>query len=342
MCNEGYYVTAQLACKRCPSSDNALSTVLVILVVLIVLRACWKVKGRLERKRPLLYQAIRAKAPEVLKLITGMFQILGGFATILYRVPWPSTFSSVSSAMSVVNLDVFALPSMRCSNYGRTYYARFDMHMISTLVMTGLLMALLLYAYSKHNKTQQRLPRSLVWNMLLPFLFVIYPSISKTAILMLRCRSIDGHSYLLSDIALSCETSKYAGYRAFAIFGVLVFPIGIVAFFTLLVYYQREKLPPDWWPHEETVKCKEGYDEYRKQHGRSVAKKFPDWKRDVWDADMAHHIKFYKRFGFLFAAYNRRFWWFESLITVYKLAMTVLILFVSDSDEPKILVSSFA
>jgi len=148
---------------------------------------------------------------------------------------------------------------------------------------------------------------------------------------------VDGHSYLLSDIALSCETSEYNGYRAFAIFGVLVFPVGIVAFFTLLVYRQREKLPPDWWPAEEKTKCKERYEDYRKQHGRSVAKKFPAWKADVWDAEMAHHIKFYHRFGFLFAAYTKRFWWFESLLTIYKLAMTVLILFVSDKDEPKIL-----
>ena len=53
------------------------------------------------------------------------------------------------------------------------------------------------------------LSTDLVWNCFLPFLFIIYPSISKTAILMLRCRIIDGNSFLLADLALSCETAEY-------------------------------------------------------------------------------------------------------------------------------------
>jgi hypothetical protein len=47
--------------------------------------------------------------------------------------------------------------------------------------------------------------------------------------------------------------------------------------------------------------------------------------------------KLYKRVGFLTSTYTQRYWWFESLVTVYKLAMTVLVMFVSDGDENKIL-----
>jgi len=47
--------------------------------------------------------------------------------------------------------------------------------------------------------------------------------------------------------------------------------------------------------------------------------------------------KMHKRIGFLFFAYKREFWWFESLTLFYKLAMTVLIIFVSNDDENKIL-----
>jgi hypothetical protein len=45
----------------------------------------------------------------------------------------------------------------------------------------------------------------------------------------------------------------------------------------------------------------------------------------------------HKRIGFLFFAYKREFWWFESLTLFYKLAMTVLIIFVSNGDENKVL-----
>ena len=46
----------------------------------------------------------------------------------------------------------------------------------------------------------------------------------------------------------------------------------------------------------------------------------------------------YKRIGFLFFAYSKGYWWFEPVLLLYKLSMTVLILFVSDGDENKSLV----
>ena len=52
---------------------------------------------------------------------------------------------------------------------------------------------------------------------------------------------------------------------------------------------------------------------------------------------MAKYDKLHKRIGFLFFAYNKNYWWFEPVLLLYKLSMTVLILFVSNGDENKIL-----
>ena len=112
--------------------------------------------------------------PEVLKLLTGLFQILGAFEAVLYRVKWPAEFRAVTSFTSLLALDMFALPSLRCSGLGDSFYNRFNFHMTSMLVVTGLLGALLFYAYSPHNQARVKpLRTSLVWNMYLPFLFVI-------------------------------------------------------------------------------------------------------------------------------------------------------------------------
>jgi hypothetical protein len=336
VCDDGYYVTDSLECKSCPSSAHAAQYVGALLFVLALGVCGWKVKRQIEMHHPKLAAAIREKLPEVLKLLTGLLQILGSFTAVLYRVPWPSSFNSVSSFFSVVNLDVFALPTVRCSSLGSTYFARFMLHTTFMLVATALFVALLFHAYSKHNLARTKpVKTSLVWNIFLPFLFLIYPSISRTVILMLRCRTIDGTSYLLSDISISCETAEYAAHRSYAIFGVLVFPIGIVVFFTTLVGYNRHKLPPDWWPAKASEQMAMSYERYCAK--TPTPEPFAVWEAEAWGPQMAKYSKIYKRIGFLTSTYTRRYWWFESLVTIYKLTMTVLVMFVSDSDQNKIL-----
>jgi hypothetical protein len=337
ICQINYFSADGLSCKPCPAvADTAGRVVILLAFVAVSGTALWLTKRKLRAKHPKLYAGISEKLPEVLKLLTGMFQILGAFATVLYRVPWPGAFRQITSIASVLTLDVFALPSISCSSLGSTYYGRFDMHMTTMLAITGLFVVLLVYAYSRHNQSRARpLSTDLVWNCFLPFLFIIYPSISKTAILMLRCRIIDGNSFLLADLALSCETAEYASHKAYAIFGVLVFPVGVAVFFAALVGYNRRKLPPDWWPARAPAAAQEAYEKYRSK--RLGAKPFASWRTEAWDPQMAKYNKIHKRIGFLFFAYTKDFWWFESLILVYKLTMTVLVIFVSDGDENKIL-----
>ena len=373
VCSDDYFSTDISGCKRCPASANsAAETVGTIVFLLALGAAMWKLKERIERKHPKLAAAIGEKLPEVMKLLTGLFQILGAFTTVLYRVPWPDEFRHITSIASILSLNIFALPNFRCSDLGDTFYGRFTLHLTTMLTITALLIALLFYAYSRHNQRRAHpLAASLVWNIFLPFLFIICeckaprlpacphalappsahpacgcdasscavcadPSISKTVILMLRCRTIDGRSYLLSDIGLSCETAQYASHKAYAIFGVLVFPIGVAVLFTAVVGRSRRKLPPDWWPARAEEQAKIEYGHYRAT--RLGAVPFKAWRAEFWDPIMAKHSKLHQRLGFLFAAYHEGYWWFEPVLLLYKLSMTVLILFVSDSDENKSLV----
>jgi hypothetical protein len=64
----------------------------------------------------------------------------------------------------------------------------------------------------------------------------------------------------------------------------------------------------------------------------------PAFARSTRDPITTRYEKLYKRIGFLVFAYNKGYWWFEPVLLLYKLSMTVLILFVSDGDENKILV----
>jgi hypothetical protein len=376
VCSEGYYATDISGCEPCPVGlSSAIEMVCILAFLTFLVAALWRAKRKLEKIHPQLAASIAEKLPEVLKLLTGLFQILGAFATVLYRVPWPGAFRAVTSFTNVLALDVFALPSIRCSSLGNTFYERFDLHMTSMLALTGMLVVLLFFAYSRCNQQcASPLKTSLVWNIFLPFLFLIYPGISKTAILMLRCRDVDGHSYLLSDLALSCETAEYESHKLYAIFGVLVFPIGTCVFFTALVGYNRKKLPPDWWPARTEAESQAEYQRYGVTCNDTFAvpRPFAVWQSEIWNPRMAKYDKLYKRVGFLFfggsrhapplphsvlpffrvspvlcshfararhshAAYNKGYWWFEPVLLIYKLTMTVLILFVSDDDENKIM-----
>jgi hypothetical protein len=175
VCSEGYYATDISGCEPCPAGANSAGEAVgMFFFVAALAAAAWQAKRKVEERHPKLAASIKEKLPEVLKLLTGLFQILGAFATVLYRVPWPSAFIKITSFISVLALDVFSLPSLRCSSLGSTFYDRFDLHLTSMLVLTGLFVALLFYVYSRHNQNRAKpLKASLVWNIFLPFLFII-------------------------------------------------------------------------------------------------------------------------------------------------------------------------
>jgi hypothetical protein len=342
VCSEGFYATDNSDCKACPTgASHAAGAAGFVALLLVIGGAVRVLKRRLGRhlrtKHPRVHASVGKKLPEVLKLLVGMFQILGALATVLsLDVPWPGAFRTIVSVSSVLSLDALCLS---CSGLCRTFYARFDLHMAVVLVLTALFGALLAYAHSRRNQSRARpLKIAPVWNIFLAFLFVVYPSISKTVVQMLRCRTIDGASFLLADLALSCETAEYASHRRFAIFGLLVFPIGIVVFFAALVGRNRTKLPPDWWPARAEEQAKVEYAELRAARTSTSSCTHAAWQAEVWGPRMAQYEQLHTRFGFLFSAYSKGFWWFESAILLYKLLMTVLILCVSDGDENKILV----
>ena len=184
VCDEGYFATNNLQCKPCPKGMEGVQVAFVLVFLALGVAVFMRFKVRLEKKHPRLAASLREKLPEVLKLCTGLLQILGAFTATLYRVPWPNPWGYISSFMGLITMDMLALPSVRCSSFGSTFYKRFDSHVSSMLVLTFMFVGLLAYSYSSHNtrRGEKALSRTLVWNLFLPFLFIIckfdnlYPS----------------------------------------------------------------------------------------------------------------------------------------------------------------------
>eukprot|EP00937_MAST-01D_sp_MAST-1D-sp2_P000349 g349.t1 len=172
-----------------------------------------------------------------------------------------------------------------------------------------------------------------------------YPAVSKTTVLMLRCHSVDNRRYLLADYSVRCDVPGYTVYKVLASFFTILYPIGIPVMFAFVLAKNRRNLPPDWWPENIDQHENEAFVEYRLVKGNEWADR-TEWRDNVWMPRIRKCHKFETRFGFLFNAYKHKFYWFESVMSLYKLAQTTFVVFVSGADGPggttlKILYSMF-
>lgn len=84
-------------------------------------------------------------------------------------------------------------------------------------------------------------PRTIYRNTVLVLSYVAWPAVARQAFEVMHCTTINDRNYLSADMRISCDTSTYASYRAWAItilaFFIPLFPAGV---FTLLYRNQRK------------------------------------------------------------------------------------------------------
>ena len=76
--------------------------------------------------------------------------------------------------------------------------------------------------------------------------FLVYSSVSFTIFQTFGCETLDdGVSYLRADYSLTCDTDRYAIYRAYAIVMLCVYPIGLPAILSWWLIRNRVDLKKD-------------------------------------------------------------------------------------------------
>jgi hypothetical protein len=73
-------------------------------------------------------------------------------------------------------------------------------------------------------------------------LFLVYPGVSSVVLRHLICKRIDGEDWLLSDLRVECNTPIWTLFSFISYALILVYPIGIPAFFFYLMYSNRDNL----------------------------------------------------------------------------------------------------
>eukprot|EP00808_Paulinella_micropora_P002032 g81900.t1 len=83
------------------------------------------------------------------------------------------------------------------------------------------------------------------WKLVLFTLFLVYPSVSATVVAAFVCQDINGVLYLKADYTQRCLDERWWRYLPLAVSGVILYPLGIPAFFYYLLsrYKTRLDLP---------------------------------------------------------------------------------------------------
>ena len=127
----------------------------------------------------------------------------------------------------------------------------YDHLLVNTIAPLVVLMALCgTYSVAhKRNQGSEKVMREVQHKHLSAGLFVavlVYFSVSFTIFQTFVCETLDdGVSYLRADYSLTCDTDRYAIYRAYAIVMLCVYPIGLPAILSWWLIRNRVDLKKD-------------------------------------------------------------------------------------------------
>ena len=168
------------------------------------------------------------------------------FATVAGDV-YPEEYATFISSLSFINLDIGVILSYSCL-VSTDFYDHLLLNTIAPLVVLMALSATYSVA-QRRNQGSEDAMRKVQHKHLSAGLFVaffVYSSVSFTIFQTFVCETLDdGVSYLRADYNLTCDTDRYAIYRAYAIVMMCVYPIGLPAILLWWLLRNRVALKKD-------------------------------------------------------------------------------------------------
>ena len=278
VCAEGYFPAEQM-CLRCAS--QALPTTTVVFIIIFALafagtgvylyRRYHQLKG-MSTEEPILlrrfdsillwcahrYRPVLVKV----KIVVAAYQIITAIPAV-FSVTMPSSFTSFLHGLNVVNLNFANVLSLQCS----TSYTYIDELIVITLVPIGLTlllffvflaqvvhvsMTLMQNPHRKHGEMtahKDRLKNKYL-NYFFYLTYLVLPSVTTHIFQTFLCTNIDplhettneNNSFLTADMNISCKSDYYYRGRAYAIFMIFVYPIGIPCMYMYLLNSHRNEI----------------------------------------------------------------------------------------------------
>eukprot|EP00793_Prasinoderma_coloniale_P001866 PRCOL_00007229-RA len=159
---------------------------------------------------------------------------------VTFDIRWPRSFLDMVKALKVINLDVLALPSARCSLKRWNFFDKLRLWCCAPAAfgVATLLLFVVGRLYARGDEARRpRLARfrANVWQNSLFALFLVYPILSATLLRTFHCREVDGVRWLSSDLRLQCDTAAHDEAQVIASIGIALYVVGIPLFFWLIM-----------------------------------------------------------------------------------------------------------
>lgn len=275
VCSEGYF-PAEQQCLSCGSQALPTTTVVFILIFALSLTGAavylYRRYHQLKRMTPespvplqrldslLLWCAHRYRPVVVkLKITVATYQIVTAIPAV-FSVTMPSSFTSFLHGLNVVNLNFANVLSLQCT----TNYTYIDKLIVITLMPIGLTLLLFVVfliqvvhvsvtmmqnPHRKHGEmtAQKNRIKNKYLNYFFYLTYLVLPSVTTHIFQTFLCTNIDplhettdeNNSYLTADMSISCKSDYYYRGRAYAIFMIFVYPIGIPCMYMYLLNSHR-------------------------------------------------------------------------------------------------------
>ncbi|CAM9198462.1 unnamed protein product [Ectocarpus sp. 12 AP-2014] len=178
-----------------------------------------------------------------IKIVVVAWQIVTQFSSVV-NVVYPDVYERFLSVLNVVNLNLGFILSVSCI-VDTNFYGRLVLATIGPLVMIGALAVAYTVARSRNRLSPAGLQaaKSKHLSIMLFVMFVLYSSVSFNIFQTFVCDTLDtGVAYLRADYSLTCHTGTHTAMRVYAGFFILVYPVGIPAFYAWWLLSNRRDL----------------------------------------------------------------------------------------------------
>lgn len=251
-----------------------------------------------------------------------------------FEVPLPPIFQSLSGYLTFLNLDIGGSLPSDCSKQPLNYLQKMGLTTSIPIILSFVmfLFYLLQITFSapveldQRNKFRRSLQIKYLKYILMASYFIL-PSISVTILNTFVCRNYDAnnedplnrqHLLLSNDLTVDCNSSSYTFWFLWALFMTIIYPIGLPALYTFLLYQNRHRIMIR--DHVDII-------------NKSPSITYNRGAHVVEDQSFSECIEF------LYQGYSPAYWYWEVVEISRRLSLTAVIAVVMKGEPVQIVIA---